>query len=274
MGSYRSSPSTAPDPVALPAMPTINLHDQPGISPSESYVLGTSMTETFAATLAALDEPSWETITRCAPWTIKDVVAHLIGWAEALTSFRELGTQSRRALGRVKEFGNIVDAQNAVQVDDRKHLSSTELLTRFRDRMPAEVRARKRFGTGLRFVPFYLPYLGGATNAGYLFNTIFLRDMLCHRLDIADALGAPFEMTEAERRVAADMLKDWTRRTGADVQVIDGDQMYVAGAGIDTIEAPLAEVVEALSGRRDPASLKITGDRERVEDLLTQGVPV
>jgi uncharacterized protein (TIGR03083 family) len=255
-------------------MPTINLHEQHGISPRESYSLGTSMTETFIVTLEGLDGPSWDTVTRCAPWTVKDMVAHLIGWAEALTSFRELGKQSRRALGRVKEFGNVVDAQNAVQVDDRKHLSSTEVLTLFRDRMPAEVRARKRFGTGLRFVPFYLPYLGGATNAGYAFNTIFLRDLLIHRLDIADALGIDFEPTEAERRVAIDMLKDWARRTKADVQVIDGDEMYVAGAGIDTIEAPLAQVVEALSGRRDPASLKITGDRHRIEGLLAQGVPV
>lgn len=255
-------------------MPSIQLEEQPGISPTESYSLGTSMTDTFIATLEELDETGWNTVTRCAPWTIKDMVAHLIGWAEALTSFRELGLQSRRALGRVKEFGNIVDAQNAVQVDDRKHLSSTEVLARFRDRMPAEVRARKRFGTGLRFVPFYLPYLGGTTNAGYLFNTIFLRDLLCHRLDIADALGTGFEITEAERRVAVDMLKDWARRTGADVQIQDGDTFYVAGAGIDTIEAPLAEVVEALSGRRDPAILKMTGNRDRIEAHLAEGVPV
>lgn len=67
----------------------------------------------------------------------------------------------------------------------------------------------------MRYVPFYLPYLGGATNAGYAFNTIFLRDLLIHRLDIAEALDVPFEMTAAERRVAADMLKDWARRAGA-----------------------------------------------------------
>lgn len=255
-------------------MSSILLENQPGISPSESHSLGTAMTDTFLATIAELDETGWNTITRCAPWTVKDIVAHLIGWAEALTSFRELGLQSRRALRRVKEFGNIVDAQNAVQVDDRRSLTGVEILERARDRLPAEVRARKRYGTGLRYVPFYLPYLGGTTNAGYLFNTIFLRDLLCHRLDLCDALDIPFEMTEAERRVAADMLKDWARRTGADVQVIDGDHTYVAGAGIDTIEAPLSHVVEALSGRREPSTIEVTGDRARVEDWLTEGVPV
>ena len=255
-------------------MPTIKLEDQPGISPRDSYSLGTAMTDSFLATLAELDESGWNTITRCDPWTIKDMVAHLIGWAEALTSFRELGIQSRRTLVRVKEFGNIVDAQNAVQVDDRSSLTGAEILERARDRLPAEVRARKRYGTALRYVPFYMPYLGGTTNAGFLFNTIFLRDLLCHRLDIADALGIEPTLTDAERRVAADMLKDWARRTRADAQIQDGDTFYVAGAGIDTIEAPLAAVVEALSGRRDPATLKMTGNRERIEGLLAQGVPV
>jgi uncharacterized protein (TIGR03083 family) len=255
-------------------MTTIRLEDEPGISPNESFDLGTELTDTYVATLEGLDESGWNTITRCAPWTIKDMTAHLIGWADALTSFRELGSQARRSLARVKEFGNIVDAQNGVQVDDRKHLSSAEILALFRERMPAEARARKRYGKALRYVPFYMPYLGGATTAGYAFNTIFLRDLLIHRLDIADALGRPFEMTEAERRVAADMLKDWARRTGADVQVIDGDHVYVAGAGIDTIEAPLGHVAEALSGRRDPSTISVKGDPVRVGAWLAEGVPV
>jgi uncharacterized protein (TIGR03083 family) len=255
-------------------MASIQLEDQPGISPSESSSLGTAMTDSFIATLAELDEAGWNTITRCAPWTIKDMVAHLIGWAEALTSFRELGVQSRRALGRVKEFGNIVDAQNAVQVDDRSSLTGAEILERARDRLPAEVRARKRYGTGLRYVPFYMPYLGGKTNAGYLFNTIFLRDLLVHRLDIADALDTEPVLTDAEERVAADMLKEWARRTGADAQVISGDDFYVAGAGINTITAPLHHVIDVLSGRRDPTTLDITGDRTSVEGWLAQGVPV
>ena len=255
-------------------MATFILEEQPGISPSESFELGTEITDAFIVMLEGLDGSGWKTVTRCAPWTVKDITAHLIGWADALTSFRELGSQARRSLARVKEFGNVVDAQNSIQVDDRKDLSSAEILALFRDRMPAEARARKRYGKYLRYFPFYLPYLGGATNAGYAFNTIFLRDLLIHRLDIAEALDVPFEMTAAERRVGADMLKDWARRTGADVQVVDGNHSYVAGAGIDTIEAPLAHIAEALSGRRDPASIRVNGDAARVEAWLAAGVPV
>jgi hypothetical protein len=117
-------------------------------------------------------------------------------------------------------------------------------------------------------------YLGGKTNAGYLFNTIFLRDLLVHRLDIAHALDTEPALTEAEGRVGADMLKDWARRTGADAQVVSGNDFYVAGAGINTITAPLPHVIDVLSGRRDPSSLDIAGDRDRVEAWLAEKVPV
>ena len=255
-------------------MTMIVLSEQPGISPKESAELGTAMSDSLVAVLTELSEQQWQTTTRCAPWSVKDMVAHMLAWGEALTSFRELGSQSRRALGRVKEYGNIVDAQNSIQVDDRRHLSGAEILARLREHLPAEVRARKRFGTALRYAPFYLPYLGGTTNAGYLFNTIFLRDLLVHKLDIADALGTEPHLIDADERVAIDMLKDWARRTKANAQVVDGDKSYVAGAGIDTIEAPLHHVIEVLAGRRDPATLDIRGDRARVERWLDHGVPI
>lgn len=111
-------------------MATFILEEQPGISPSESFELGIEMADAFIATLEGLDGSGWKTMTRCAPWTVQDITAHLIGWAEALTSFRELGSQARRSLARVKEFGNVVDAQNSVQVDDRKYLASEKILER------------------------------------------------------------------------------------------------------------------------------------------------
>lgn len=255
-------------------MTTTLVAEQPGISPRESAELGAAMSDALVSVLSGLSEAQWETTTRCAPWTIKDMVGHMLAWGEALTSVRELGSQARRALGRMKEYGNIVDAQNSIQVDDRRHLSGAQILARFQEHLPAEIRARKRFGTALRYAPFYLPYVGGATNLGYLFNTIFLRDLLVHRLDIAAALGTEPRPTDADERVAVDMLKDWARRTTADVQVVDGDTAYVAGAGIETIEAPLPHVIEVLAGRRDPATVSVKGDRGRVETWLARGVPI
>ena len=250
------------------------LAHQPGVDPAESQALGDELAVSLTSLLESLTPDEWAATTRCAPWTPKDMAAHILGWAEALTSFKELGSQSRRALSRVKEYGNITDAQNSIQVDDRKNLATEELIARLRAGLKKEGVARRRYGKTLRYVPFYMPYLGGTTNVGYLFNTIFLRDLVVHRLDLYDALGREPQLTEADRRVMTDMLKDWARRTKADVQIEDEGTFYVAGAGVNTIRAPLHHVVDALSGRRDPASLDIDGDRTRVEGWLKEGVPV
>lgn len=252
----------------------IVLADQPGIDPAESQTLGDGLAASLTALLEGLTPDEWATTTRCAPWTAKDMAAHILGWADALTSFKELSSQSRRALSRVKEYGNITDAQNSIQVDDRAGLSTQELVTKLREGLRKEAVARRRYGKALRYVPFYMPYLGGATNVGYLFNTIFLRDLVVHRLDLYDALGREPELTAADRRVMTDMLKDWARRTKADVQIEDAGTFYVAGAGVHTISSPLHHVIDVLSGRRDPGSLAIDGDRARVEAWLAQRVPV
>jgi uncharacterized protein (TIGR03083 family) len=202
------------------------------------------------------------------------MAAHILGWAEAVISFRELGSQGRRALARVKEYGNVTDAQNNVQVEDRRNLTTEELLERMRTTLPRFERRLRALGTALRYLPIYVPYLGGPTTGGYVFNTIFLRDSLIHRLDIYDALSRTPELTASDERVMADMIKDWTRRTGADVQIDDGDTVYVAGAGINTIRAPLHHVIDVLAGRRAESSLEIDGDRGMVEAWLAKRVPI
>ena len=250
------------------------LEAQPGIAPRESNQLGSELASSLVEVLEGLTSEEWSVTSRCDPWTPKDIAAHLLGWAEALTSPRELGSQTTRALRLMKEYGNVVDAQNGIQVEDRRHLSERVLLDKLTGALHKEGIARLRFGTALRYLPLYVPYLGGATTAGYLFNTIFLRDLLIHRLDICHATGREPHISYADERVMTDMLKDWAHRTDADVQVDDGHNVYVAGAGTNTIAAPLDHVIEALAGRRDVSSLDISGETERVETWLARRVPI
>ena len=252
----------------------IRLEDLPGIGPAESESLGTDLGVSMTDLLSELSPDEWNAVTRCAPWTVKDVAAHLLGWAEALTSFRELRSQVGRGLRRSKEFGNPTDAQNNIQVEDRRHLSPDQIVEGLRTLVPKEAVTRRRFGTSLRYLPLYSGYLGGVFNAGYLFNTIFLRDMLIHRLDVNAATGREVVTTDADVRVMTDMLKDWTRRTGANVQLADGDDLYVAGAGTSTISAPWYRLIDVLAGRGDAGELEIDGDAESTRDLIRKGVPV
>src|SRR3712207_6133304 len=105
----------------------VHLANQPGISPAESERLGTELGESMTKLLRDLSDEEWGRVTRCAPWTVKDVTAHLVGWAEALTSMKEMRSQVIRGIKRSKEFGNPTDAQNNIQVEDRAHLSKDEL---------------------------------------------------------------------------------------------------------------------------------------------------
>lgn len=252
----------------------VRLADEPGIGPSETERLGNELGASMVAVLRDLSDDEWTRVTRCAPWTVKDVVAHLVGWGEALTSMKEMRSQVARALKRSKEFGNPTDAQNNIQVEDRAHLGGTELTDRLEMLVPKESIVRRRFGTALRYLPLYSSYLGGLFMAGYLFNVIFLRDMLIHRLDICEATDRDPDIGNADERVIADMLKDWARRRNANVQIEANRWMYVAGPGTNTIAAPVHHVIDALSGRRDPGTLEISGDRSRVEEWIRQGVPI
>lgn len=252
----------------------VTLADQPGITPKESRELGSALSESLIATLEKLTPEQWRGTTRCDPWTPKDIAAHVLGWGEALVSPREFVAQAKQALSRMKEFGNITDAQNNVQVEERRDLSAKVIIDKLRPTLRKEGIVRQRFGTALRYLPFYMPYLGGPINLGYVLNTIFLRDLLIHRLDICDAIGREPDISETDLRVMTDMVKDWARRTKADVQIDDGANVFVAGAGIDTIRAPLHHVIDVLGGRRDAASLEIDGDRDRVEAWLGKGVPI
>ena len=65
----------------------------------------------------------WNAPTDCDRWTVKDIVAHLIGWAECFASFKEFRHQFAASISRRKELGNPVNAQNEQQVEDRRHLS-------------------------------------------------------------------------------------------------------------------------------------------------------
>ena len=252
----------------------VTLDAEPGIGPSETERFGNELGASMTSLLRNLSEEEWGLVTRCAPWTVKDVVAHLVGWGEAFTSVKELRSQLVRAFKRSKEFGNATDAQNNIQVEDRADLTGPELTEQLDRLIPREGIVRRRFGTALRYLPLYSSYLDGPFTAGYLFNVIFLRDLLIHRLDICAATGREPSFTYADERVIADMLKDWARRRKADVQIEDGGRIYLAGAGANTIAAPVHHVIDALSGRRDPATLDIAGDRSQVEAWIRKGVPV
>lgn len=257
-------------PVALAA--------EPGITAAEGEALARSLAGDFVALLEKLSPEEWAAVTPCDPWTVKDVATHLLGWADALCSPREMGSQFRKALARRKRFESILDAHNDAQVEAGRALSNEEVLDRLRVMLPRAAKLRRRVGRPLRYVPAYAGFLGGTFNFGYLLNSIFPRDLLVHTLDVAEATGREAPLGEAAQRVAADMLKDWARRTGADATIEltgPGGRSYFAGAGTRaTITAPTGSVVQRLAGREPAAEIALSGDAAAAERWLRAGCPV
>ena len=227
--------------------------------------------------LRTLSPESWDATTDCAPWTVRDIVAHILGWAEALTSFREAGHQVIASRRRVKELGNPVDAQNQVQVDERAHLSPEELLQRLEETLPRFSRFCARAGRVGRVLPLYDGTILGLTNVNYLLNTIFTRDHFMHRIDIARATGAELVLGRSEARLLEDVVADWGRRRNVRSAVsLTGPAggHYILDARPEaSIEGDAVAFARVLAGRGRPEEMKLSGDVKQAEAWLAAGCP-
>ncbi len=212
--------------------------------------------------LKQLDPAEWDAQTECDRWSVHDVVAHIIGWMEATRSLKETRHLVRSGWRRRKELGNILDAANEQQVEDRRSHSPEQLIARIEELAPGLVRFRARGGAIGRGIPIYDPVVVKASNLGYMLNVIFTRDILMHRIDIARATGRGFELEDADRPVMADVIKDWAKRSKANAIVsLDGLGTFIAGTGDGVrISGSVPDFCRVMTKRADPSVLNIDGD--------------
>ena len=254
------------------------LAQQPGIKAAEGRDLSIALADRYLTLLEDLSPDEWQAVTSCDPWTVKDIAAHLLGWADALSSPSALASQGRAALQRRKRFGNLLDAQNDAQVEAGRALTPEQLVERMRVMLPRAARLRRRLGGALHYVPAYASFLGGTFNVGYLMNSIFPRDLIVHTLDVCAATGRTPSFGAPEQRIAGDMLKDWARRTGADATLelagLD-PSTFVARTGTRArISAAAGDFVLRLAGREPVAPEEVTGDSAAARRWIAAGVPV
>lgn len=230
----------------------------------------------FTQFLEELDDADWDVTTRCDPWTVKNVTGHVLGWNMAFTSLSGLSRQVAGTFRYRKLFGNLIDAQNEAQVDLARQLSPKEVIEQLRERARGAARVRRRLSRSIGFVPIYFPYLGGWQKASYLLDVIFLRDLLMHRSDCADATGRDAAWDDHDRRVMIHMVADWAHRTGAAVTIeFDDGDTYQAGSGeAGMIQATLPTLALHLGRRAARADVDVRGDVDRIDRWLAKGVPV
>lgn len=249
----------------------------PGLSHAEAGAAARAELAELLSLLRTLGDDDWTRPTDCDLWTVKDIVAHLVGWAEHFLSAAESAHQLRAGFARRTEFGgDIIAAVNQVQVDDRARLAPAELRAHLEDVYPRFLRRRDKLALAGVLLPFYMP-LFGLTHGRYMLAVIYTRDLLMHRLDIALATGRPRPIGPASARLIEDVLRDWTRRRNVDATVVLGPPLqasYVCGSGRRArIAAEPAELCRVLTGRAAPETVDLQGDTEAATAWLAQGCP-
>jgi uncharacterized protein (TIGR03083 family) len=212
----------------------------------------------FLALLRALDPQEWQHPTDCDGWTVRDIVAHVVGAAQSTASLRESARQMILARRHVGD--QLVDRINEVQLADRQHAAPAALLAELEDTAPRSIRTRRRLPALLRRAPVPTDTPGlGRTTLGHLNDTIYTRDVWMHRVDISRATGHELVLTAAhDGRLVADAARAWLGDPGSPSGlVLTGP----AGGsfGVPTDSTPTVDAVEfcrALSGRTELDSVR------------------
>lgn len=170
------------------------------------------------ASLRSLDNMAWSAATDCPAWNVRAMYQHVLGACESGASMRENIHQLRQARAyRKRQGGPLEAALSAVQVRERIDLSPIQIVERLAAIAPKTVRGRNRTPALVRNHaklavdgPVYETW-----KFGYLIDTIYLRDLWMHRVDISHALSRPLELsTDHDGRIVDDVVAEWARRHG------------------------------------------------------------
>jgi uncharacterized protein (TIGR03083 family) len=174
--------------------------------------------ERVAAAVAELARDDWDKPTDCSEWTVREMVAHVIGMAAMASSPLQERRQRKAVRARLaRDGGPFIDALTAHQVELYVDRPVDELvaLTASVGRRAAKGRRRAPGLVRRRTLP--VPQVVGSESeewtVGYLVDTILTRDPWMHRVDLARATGRPLTLTpEHDGTIVADVVAEWARR--------------------------------------------------------------
>ncbi len=240
----------------------VNVRGIPPLGHREAMDLATTGYGRLIELLHGLEPGDWSRSTDCEAWRVRDIVCHVLGEAEAFASTREFVRQFRISSREARSTGaEQIDAMNDLQVRERSHLASHELVTRLETVVPRSVKQRRRTPRVMRAMHMKLPVVGKGSY-GYLSDVIINRDVWMHRSDIARAAGKELQLTAGyDGRLVADVVADWGRRHGHPfVLVLEGPAggSYVQNGGEpEEHRLDAVEFCRILSGRaQGPGLLK------------------
>jgi uncharacterized protein (TIGR03083 family) len=222
----------------------------------EGMELAEAEYQRFADVLGQLRPDDWAKQTVNDDWNVKQLVAHVLGFAEGNASFRVFAKAMRAGKKRGKEKGydHFVHGMNEVQVEEREHLTTAELVSQWSTMWPKALKGRRRFPPFLRPIPLdFGPLIGKKPMGSYLMDVVYTRDTWMHRIDICRAVALdPVLTAEHDGRLVEDMVAEWTRLHRLSVALhLEGPAggTFVSGDGADELRIDAVDWIWILSGR-------------------------
>ncbi len=242
--------------------PPIQADRIPAIDHAEAMHLTEAENARLLDQLRGLTDEQWQAPTDCTRWTVRDVVVHLIGSAQAQASPIEFARQVLAGRRLTAEIGgeHWVDGLNEAQLRARADWTTAMLPDLWHRDAAAALKSRRRLPAPIRALPLLPIGTGLGVRIGwqplrYLFDMGFTRDVWTHRIDIAGATGIPPALTaEHDGRILADIVAEWSRRHGEPYTLTltgPAGGEFRAGDGGDTRTLDAVEFARIISGRAD-----------------------
>lgn len=230
----------------------------------ESERIGLSAYQALVADLRELNPDDWEEVTVCDPWTVADMVRHLVGAAKGNASMREMMRQQIHGARRKGEFGgNALDATNDLQVNDHRDLQPEQLIEALEAVFEKSVHTRVNRSRVFDHINVPID-AGGSTATGMpsrlnmseLFKVVYTRDVWLHRVDIARATHRELRLDPSvDKRIVEDVVKEWADRHAQPFELHltgpAGGHYQRTGEG-PTIDLDAIDFCWILSGRGEP----------------------
>lgn len=222
----------------------------------EARVLAEEEFRRFAALVGSLTDDEWTLPTACTEWDVRKLALHVLGSADAQASFAQFLHQLRRGMPLNKEIDSHhwVDGLNELQIRERSHLSSDEIVTQLSAVGPSAVKGRWGTPIPMRYLPLpFGPPIGWAP-LKYLLDVGFTRDVWAHRIDLCAATGRDMHLTaEHDGRLVADIVAEWASIHGEPFElVLDGSAggKFSQGMQGERVDLDAIEFIRVLAGRR------------------------
>lgn len=246
------------------------IHDIRPIARDEVEALAASAYAQLIDLLVDLDDADWHLPTVCDEWSVQDMVGHLIGAMKSNISMREMARQQLHGLRHKGEYGGQpMDAANALQVHEHRHLSPRQRLDALRELAPRAAHERAVTPALLRRFPIPLDAGGSLPSRpttrltmGWLNEILYTRDTWLHRVDIARATDRDPEIdSRTDRRLLEHVVAEWATTHGEPVVLhLDGPAggMWRQGTGGPDLHFSVADFLWSITGRKPAEGLLAT----------------